>query len=150
MRRWVSLLGSGAALVAMLSSCSGTVSAGPDGWAAVSGKSGSWTLGSGTIQQSYRVVSAPFNGSLAALGARETIAVVLGNHGTRMRSTMPFAPCPGAAGVATFTAGTRIIEAAYAIRDGRGITIRYVRPANVSESAVVQAAMQRTLCVAPA
>lgn len=139
-----------AALVALLCACSGRSSVGPEGWTKVSANSTTWTLGEGSTQQIYRLERAPFTGSLAALGARQTIAVVLGGHGVRLRSTVPFPACPGAAGVATFSSGAQIIESAYAVLDGNAVTIRYERPKSFAESPAVQAAMQRTLCAPPA
>lgn len=144
------MAGSAAAIAALLCACSGNTSPGPVGWTRVDGKTALWTLGSGATEQSYQVEHAPFTGSLAELGGRATIAIVLGTHGARMRSTIAFPPCPGAAGIATFTTRSGIIEEAYGIRDGVGTTARYERPSNVAESPAVTAAMQRTLCTSPA
>ncbi|HEX3671768.1 MAG TPA: hypothetical protein VHT92_08725 [Candidatus Cybelea sp.] len=123
----------------------------PKGWQAVPGASDEWSNGSNATLQSYGVVRRPFSGSLQDLASAATIDVLLHHHGSRLRGSSPFAPCPGAAGVATFALpGAHVLQEGFALRDGSSIRTTYVRPAAGAADPSVTDAMQSALCAPPA
>lgn len=123
----------------------------PKGWQAAPGSSDEWSNGSGAALQSYGVVRRPFSGSLQDLASAATIDVLLHHHGSRLRGSSPFAPCPGAAGVATFALpDAQVLEEGFALRDGGSTRTTYVRPAAAAADPSVNDAMQNALCVPPA
>ena len=73
--------------------------------------------------------------------------MLLKSRGARLRSSNPLAPCPGAAGLATFSlAGERVLQVGFAVADGQAVRVTYVRPAGVPADPNVAAAMQSALC----
>jgi hypothetical protein len=76
-----------------------------------------------------------------------TIDVLLKSRGARLRSSNPLAPCPGAAGLATFTLpGGRVLQEGFAVHDGQAVRAAYTRPASAPADPNVAAAMQSALC----
>jgi hypothetical protein len=123
----------------------------PKGWQAVPGSSDEWSNGSDAALQSYSIVRHPFSGSLQDLASAATIDVLLHHHGSRLRGSTPFAPCPGAAGVATFALpDAQVLQEGFALRDGSSIRTSYVRPAAAPADPSVNDAMQSALCTPPA
>lgn len=133
-----------AALV--LAACSGASPA-PKGWTAAQGAKNLWSTGSGAQRQQYSYSSQTFAGQLSDLSSRVTIDVLLKSHGARLRSSNPLAPCPGEAGLATFSLpGERILQEGFAVRDGQAVRVTYSRPASAPADPNVAAAMQSALC----
>lgn len=139
------------ALGATLVACSRAAATAPKGWQPIAGPPSEWSTGSGTGAQTYAYVNRPFAGTLADLASAVTIDVLLHHRGARMAGSTPFQPCPGAAGVATFTlpSGRRLDEG-FAVRDGSSIRTSYERPGQTPEDPNVIEAMRAALCVPPA
>ena len=134
------------AAAALLAGCS-AASPAPRGWQAVPGTSGAWTTGSGSTHQEYYYTKTAFGGGLQDLASRITIDALMRNRGARLQGSLPFGPCPGAAGVATFRlyAGATM-QVGFAVRNGQAIQIRYLRPTGTGVDPAAAAAMQTTLC----
>jgi len=114
------------------------------------GASAAWTSGSGTKAQAYRYVQRPFGGALQDLASSVTVDVLLHHRGAKLEGSVPFTPCPGAAGVATFTLPQgETLEEGFAVRDNRAVQTTYLRPSGTPADPAVIAAMQTALCVAP-
>lgn len=134
-----------AIIVILLSACS-AASPAPKGWQASGTANDAWTRGDGAAQQQYGYSSASFSGSLQDLASQVTIDTLM-RRGGRLHGSLPFAPCPGAAGVATFALpGGRVLEAGFAVHDGRAIRTSYTRPAAAPPDSNVTSAMQSVLC----
>lgn len=132
-------------MVIVLSACS-AASPAPKGWQASGTGNDAWTRGSGAAQQAYGYGSSSFSGSLQDLASQVTIDTLM-RRGGRLHGSLPFAPCPGAAGVATFgVPGGRVLEAGFAVHDGRAIRTTYTRPVGTPVDQSVTAAMQTVLC----
>jgi hypothetical protein len=115
------------------------------------GPSSAWSSGSGAAAQEYTFTRRPFDGTLQDLASTVTIDVLLHQRGARLGRSTPFGPCPGAAGVATFSVpGSRRLDEGFAVRDGAAIRTSYVRPAGAAEDPNVIDAMKNALCAPPA
>jgi hypothetical protein len=139
------------AAIAMLAACShgGTASA-PRGWQPIPGASDAWTSG-GTKAQQYTYHRVNFGGTLQDLASVVTINVLIHYRGARFRSSVPFAPCRGVAGVATFTLPDgAMLEEGFAVSGSTSIRTTYVRPPGAPSDPNVIEAMQNALCVTPA
>ncbi|HLX25713.1 MAG TPA: hypothetical protein VKR05_01870 [Candidatus Cybelea sp.] len=129
----------------------GGAAAGPAGWQPMPGASAAWTTGSGANSQEYHYVRKQFGGTLQDLASAVTIDVLLRNRGAKLQGSVPFAPCPGTAAVATFTIpGGKTLEEGFAARDNQSVQTTYVRPSGAPADPAVAAAMQSSLCIAPA
>ncbi|MGA8575629.1 MAG: hypothetical protein WB609_08115 [Candidatus Cybelea sp.] len=112
------------------------------------GPRSAWSSGTGTTAQEYSFTRRPFDGTLQDLASTVTIDVLLHHRGARLGGSNPFKPCPGAAGIATFSVpGERRLDEGFAVRDGVAIRTSYVRPAGVAEDPNVIDAMRNALCV---
>jgi hypothetical protein len=141
----------GLALLAFgaLAACSSS-SARPAGWRPIPGAKGGWTTGTGTNTQIYLYARRSFAGTLQDLASQETINVLLRYRGARLLRSDPFGPCPGAAGVATFTLqGARVLERGFSVQNGQAVEVSYLRPASAPPDAAATAAMRGALCAAP-
>jgi len=135
----------------VLAACGHAASAAPKGWQPLPGASAAWANGSGRAAQEYYYRRVRFGGTLQDLASAVTINVLLHQRAARLRGSVPFAPCPGAAGVATFTLpGGQILEEGFSVSNGESVRTAYIRPAAAAADANVTAAMQSALCVAPA
>ncbi|HEY2473634.1 MAG TPA: hypothetical protein VGI19_02425 [Candidatus Cybelea sp.] len=131
----------------VLAACS-SASPAPKGWTAVPGATNIWSTGSGASLQTYSYSRESFSGFLSDLASRVTIDVLLKHHGARLRSSNPLAPCPGAAGLATFALpDERVLQVGFAVHRGEAVEVSYDRPANVPADPNVASAMQSTLCL---
>jgi hypothetical protein len=136
-----------------LGACSqGGGPAAPKGWQPLAGAPSTWSSGSGAAAQEYRYLTTPFTGTLGDLASTVTIDVLLHHRGARLRgSVVPFAPCPGAAAVATFTLPDgSTLEAGFALRNEQAVRTTYTRPTGSPADPNVADAMQKSLCIAPA
>jgi hypothetical protein len=135
-----------ALIVVVLAACNGASPA-PKGWTAVEGSSDAWSRGQRAARQEYSYSRRRFPGTLQDLASAVAIDVLLHNRGARLRSSEAFAPCPGAAGVATVSlpAGTTLREG-FAVRDTMAVRTAYVLPAAAQPDPNVQIAMQNVLC----
>ena len=114
------------------------------------GASAAWTSGSGADAQQYRYVRRQFGGTLQDLASSITIDVLLHHSGARLQGSVPFAPCPGTAGVATFTLpGGKTLDEGFAARDNQSVQTTYIRPSAATADPAVTAAMQNSLCITP-
>ncbi len=141
----------GLALLALgpLAACS-AASPQPAGWEPIPGAKSGWTTGTGASTQIYLYAKRSFGGTLQDLASQETINVLLRYHGARLLRSEPFGPCPGAAGVATFTLeGARILERGFSVQNGQAVEVSYLRPAAAPPDAAAAAAMKGALCAAP-
>jgi len=101
--------------------------------------------------QEYRYARTKFAGSLQDLASAVTIDVLLHHPGARLKSSNPFAPCPGEAGVATFLLpGGKALDEGFAVHNGNSVRTTYLRPAASATDPNVATAMQSALCVRPA
>lgn len=74
---------------------------------------------------------------------------VLQNPGSKMLRSVPFAPCPGEAGIATYTLSRgRVLEVAFAVENGRDVVARYERPATVGDAPEAVTALRQAVCYA--
>lgn len=139
------------ALSATLAACSHASATAPSGWQPLPGPSGAWTNGNGANAATYALTRRPYGGTLQDLASTVAIDVLLHHRGARLVGSVPFRPCPGAAGVATFTVprGRRLDEG-FAVRDGTSIRTSYERPAATPEDQGVLEAMRNALCIPPA
>jgi hypothetical protein len=137
--------------IAFLAACShGGAPAPPKGWQPIPGASAAWTSG-GADAQEYSFARMGFGGSLQDLASAVTIEVLLHHRGTKFKGSVPFAPCPGAAGVATFTLPNgATLEEGFTVRNGQSVRTTYIRPLGAPSDTNVTEAMQSALCVAPA
>jgi hypothetical protein len=135
------------ALVAIiLTACSGASPA-PKGWAAIPGSSDAWSRGDGAARQEYSYSRKAFPGTLQDLASAVAIDALLHNPGGKLRSSDPFPPCPGAAGVATLSLrGGSALREGFAVHDGLAVRTTYRLPAGAQPDANVVAAMQNVLC----
>jgi hypothetical protein len=86
-------------------------------------------------------------GTLPDLASAVAIDVLLHNHGAKLRSSEPLAPCPGAAGVATVRlSGGKTLQEGFAVHDAWAVRTVYTRPAAAQPDPSVEAAMQNVLC----
>jgi hypothetical protein len=129
-----------------LAAC-GASSPAPKGWQPVPGASGAWSTGEGAVAQQYFYAAQSFGGTLQDLASRITIDVLMRRHGAKLRGSIPFAPCPGAAGLATFVLPERkTLEEGFAVRNGQAVRASYLRPSGTPVDPSVTDAMQRVLC----
>jgi hypothetical protein len=135
------------ALIAIvLTACSGASPA-PKGWTPIPGSSQAWSLGDGAARQEYSYSRKSFRGSLQDLASAVTIDALLRNAGAKLRSSDPFAPCPGAAGIATFSLrGGSALKEGFAVHDALAVRSAYRLPGGVPDDPNVIAAMQNVLC----
>jgi hypothetical protein len=130
----------------VLTACSGAGPA-PKGWTAIPGSSDAWSYGSGAARQEYTYSRKRFAGALQDLASAVAIDSLLSNPGAKLRSSNPFAPCPGAAGVATFSLlGGMTLEEGFAVHDALAVRTDYTLPAGAQADPNVTAAMQNVLC----
>ena len=130
----------------VLAACT-AASPAPKGWQAVPGAANTWTSGSGANHQEYSYDQSAFGGSLKDLASRVTIDALLRYRGARLLGSVPFGPCQGAAGVATFRlAGGDTLQRGFAVRNDRAVQTRYLRPTGAPVDPNVDQAMQAVLC----
>lgn len=131
----------------LVAACSGASPA-PSGWHPVAGSNAQWERGVGGLRQTYAYSRSSYSGMLPDLASQVTVVALLQHPGAKLEgANVPFAPCPGMAGVATFRlrAG-KVLQEGFAVRDGRAIRTEYVRPAATPADPNVTAAMQNVLC----
>jgi hypothetical protein len=88
-----------------------------------------------------------FSGALPDLASQVAIDVVLQHRGAKLRSSNPLGPCPGAAGLATFTLPeNETLQEGFAVHDGQARRATYVRPGGASADPAIATAMQNLLC----
>jgi len=122
----------------------------PKGWQAVPGAVTTWTTGSGANRQQYAYVRAQFGGTLQDLASAVTIDVLLHYRAARLKESVPFPPCPGAAGVATFTLPNGLtLQDGFTVRNGQSVRTSYIRPSGQPVDPNVTDAMQSALCITP-
>jgi len=119
----------------------------PKGWQPMPGASSAWSSGNGSNEQIYVYATRQFGGSLQDLASQLTIDVLMHRPGVKFRGSVPFAPCPGRAGIATFALRDRTtMQEAFAVDNGQAIQITYLRPTGSPVDPKVTAAMQDALC----
>lgn len=122
----------------------------PAGWQPIPGTTTGWTTGTGAGTQIYLYATRSFGGTLQDLASQEAVNVVLRYRGAKFHGSNPFGPCPGAAGVATFSLeGSRILERGFAAQNGKATETSYLRPAAAPPDDAVLDAMKAALCAAP-
>jgi hypothetical protein len=136
--------------IALLVACGhGGAAAAPKGWQPIPGASAAWTSGGANAQQ-YFYHRTNFGGTLQDLASAVTINVLIHHRGARFRNSLPFAPCPGAAGLATFILPDgSTLEEGFAVSGSDSIRTTYIRPRAAPSDPNVIEAMQSALCVTP-
>jgi hypothetical protein len=139
-----------AATIAILVACGhGGAPAAPKGWQPMPGTSNAWTSG-GPEPQQYSYHRVHFGGTLTDLASAVTINVLIHYRGAKFRNSVPFTPCQGAAGVATFILpGGSTLEEGFAVSGTDSIRTTYLRPPGTPGDPNVTEAMQSALCVTP-
>jgi hypothetical protein len=131
--------------LALLVACSGSPA--PKGWEPMPGASGAWSRGIGATAQEYFYTKRKFGGMLQDLASQVTIDGLMHHSGAKYRGSIPFAPCPGAAGIATFQLRDRTtLQEGFAVRDGYSVRVTYIRPSGTPADPSVTQAMQDVLC----
>jgi hypothetical protein len=114
---------------------------------AIPGSSDAWSHGNGAARQEYSYSRKRFAGALQDLASGVAIDTLLRNPGAKLRSSKPFAACPGAAGIATFSLrGGMTLEEGFAVHDALAVRTVYTLPAGAQPDPNVIAAMQNVLC----
>jgi hypothetical protein len=135
-----------ALIAVVLTACSGTSPA-PKGWTAIPGSSDAWSRGNGAAREEYSFSRKTFPGTLQDLASAVAIDTLLRNPGGKLRSSDPFPPCPGAAGVATLSLrGGSALREGFAVHDGVAVRTTYTLPAGAQPDPNVISAMQNVLC----
>lgn len=135
-----------AAAALLIEACS-SAPAGPKGWQSDPSVPNGWSTGSGAAREEYTYQSTAFDGTRQDLASRVTIDALIRDRGAKLQSSVPFAPCPGLAAVATFRrGGGTTLQVGFAVRDGHAIRVRYVRPSGAPADPAVTEAMQSALC----
>jgi hypothetical protein len=130
----------------VLSACSGAAPA-PKGWTPIPGSTDAWSHGNGAERQEYSYSRKRFAGALQDLASAVAIDTLLRNPGAKLRTSNPFAPCPGAAGVATFSLRRDMaLEEGFAVHDALAVRTVYTLPGSAQPDPNVLAAMQNVLC----
>jgi len=133
-------------LAALAAACSASSPA-PKGWRAMPGESDAWSSGTGANLSEYFYEKKPYGGSLSDLASRVTIDALMRHPGAKLQGSVPFAPCPGAAGVATVRLRDDMtMQEGFAVRDGQAIRTTYVRPTGTPVAPAVTEAMKSSLC----
>jgi len=66
-----------------------------------------------------------------------------------MLQSVPFSPCPGEAGLATYRLPhAQVLEVAFTVYNGEAIVAQYERPASVGDSPAALAALRQAVCYA--
>lgn len=136
------------AAAALLAACSSSPSSpAPHGWQPISGTTNAWSTGRGAEHQEYYYVTTPFSGALSDLASHVTVEALMRYRGARFQGSAPFGPCPGAAGIATFTLPNgATLEEGFAVRRAQAIQVRYLRPTGAPVEPNVPVAMHTALC----
>lgn len=137
-----------------LSSCGAPRSplgAHPAGWLREAGPKATLWHKPGDPAQTFRVEKLAFTGSLKALASQTTTNILLQRPGSRFTKSVPFAPCPGEAGVLSFRdqlpdAKPGILEVGFSVQETGSILTFYLRPASTPEDPAVTGAMKDALC----
>jgi len=135
------------ALIAIVLSACGGATPAPKGWMAIPGSSDAWSHGNGAARQEYSYGRKRFAGGVQDLASAVAIDALLHNPGAKLRSSNPFAACPGAAGVATFSLRRGMtLQEGFAVHDGLAVRTDYTLQAGSRPDPNVIAAMQNVLC----
>jgi len=112
------------------------------------GASAAWTTGSGASLQEYRYSKPQFAGTLSDLASQVTISALMQHQGAKFQGSVPFSPCPGAAGVATFLLPRQheTLQEGFSVQSGRAARVSYLRPIGTPVDSNVVQAMQNALC----
>lgn len=98
--------------------------------------------------QVFTATSKPFDGTTKDLASQITLDTVLKRHGKLLR-TVAFPPCPGEAGVQTYSIPpSTLLTIAYAAYGDKALTASYSRPKNAPEDPAATDAMRSTVCTA--
>jgi hypothetical protein len=135
----------------LIAACGGgESSAAPKDWKPMPGASDAWSNGNGGSAQEYHYTRKAFAGTLADLASVVTIDALLRHRGAKSSGSLPFAACPGLAGIATFALSDGgILQEGFTVRNGVSLRIGYSRPAGSQVDSNAAAAMQRALCSRP-
>jgi hypothetical protein len=107
--------------------------------------------GSGAPPPGVTIAKSPnYPGTLSDLASQVTTDVVLRHKGARLLKAEPYPPCPGEAGLQTFSAsagGRRtVLQVAFTQWTGTAVTASYERPAGAPVDPAAQRALQRAVC----
>lgn len=137
------------ACAALFSGCGASGgSVGPQGWQRSA--DGSW-VSPRSKNDVFTTSNAPFDGTLKDLASQTTTDIVLRNHATYLKG-LPFARCPGEAGLQTFSAGRRgaqLLQVAFSVQNGRKMQATYLRSASEPDDPAAIDALAANVCVVP-
>lgn len=126
----------------MLTACGKSATPHPQGW--TQAPSGVWTSSDQTQTFLYR--STRTAGSISDLASAQAVATVQRYSGAHLIDSVPFAACPGEAGLARYTVGGDALEIAFTVYHGNAITAEYRRPMRAPEAAAALAALRESVC----
>jgi hypothetical protein len=94
--------------------------------------------------------SANYSGTLADMASQVSEDVLLKHRGSKLLKAEPYAPCPGEAGLQTFSVpvdGRRmLLQVAFTQWTGTAVTASYQRPAGAAPDPAAEQALQRAVC----
>jgi hypothetical protein len=132
--------------LAVLVACAAP-SPGPRGWQPMPGASAAWSTGSGSMVQEYSYAKSAFGGSLQDLASQVTINALMQDRDAKFLGSLPFVPCPGAAGLATFRLRSGMtLQQGFSVSHGQAVRVTYIRPTGSPVDPNVLEAMQNALC----
>ncbi len=137
----------------LLTACSGSRGgpAHPAGWTQrAQGQPTVW-IDPNDPSEEYRVTSRPnSSGTLSDMASQVTTDTLLRYKGAELRKAVPFGPCPGEAGIQTFSlpaaTGTLTLQVAFTQWNGTAVTAAYQRPASAADDPAALEAMRRSVC----
>ena len=133
---------------ATLTACNGGTPS-PAGWQAVPGASPGqqWSSGTGSALQLYIYEKKPFAGTLQELTSQQATEVVGRTKGSHFDGSDTYAPCPGQAALADFSAADRrTYVQGMSVRGGNAVLVTYVRPNGTPMNPEVAQAFATALC----
>jgi hypothetical protein len=135
-----------AAPLAVLVACAAPSPA-PKGWQPMPGASAVWSTGGGSTAQEYSYAKNAYGGSLQDLASQVTINALMKDRDAKFLGSLPFVPCPGAAGVATFRLPSGMtLQQGFSVSHGQAVRVTYVRPTGSRVDPNALEAMQNALC----
>lgn len=89
-----------------------------------------------------------YGGTLSDMASSVTTDTLLRYKGAKLLKAQPFAPCPGEAGMQTFSldAGRAVLEVAFTQWSGTAVTASYRRPVTAPEDPKAADALRGAVC----
>jgi hypothetical protein len=89
-----------------------------------------------------------FAGTMSDMASGITTDTLLSHKGAKLLKAQPYAPCPGEAGLQTFSldGGRTLLEVAFTQWTGTAVTASYRRPASAPADPKAEDALRRAVC----